>query len=143
MSNEPDDAVVIRRRIPVPREQVFAAWLDPKSVAQWMLPGDTAHTTVEIDARVGGKFRIVMAHGGGAVDHWGEYLVIEPPSLLQFTWISVHTNLQPSVVTIELRELEGGTELTLTHRGLPAEKVEAHRQGWSDIVRKLSESLVR
>ena len=143
MSDKQDDTVVIRRFIPVPRERVMAAWLDPKSVAQWMQPGDVTHTTVEIDARVGGKFRIVMAHGQGDAVHWGEYLIIEPPSLLLlFTWISAHTDLQPSVVTIELQEKGTGTELTLTHRRLPAGKVEAHRKGWDDIVRKLSEALV-
>jgi hypothetical protein len=47
------------------------------------------------------------------------------------------------VVTIELRELENGTDLTLTHRRLPAGRVEAHRKGWTDIVRKLSEALGR
>jgi uncharacterized protein YndB with AHSA1/START domain len=118
----------------------MAAWLDPKSAAQWMQPGDVVHTTVEIDPRVGGKFRIVMTHGGGDADHWGEYLAIEP-SLLSFTWISANTELQPSVVTIELEERDGGTELTLTHRRLPAGKVESHRKGWADIVRKLGEAL--
>ena len=140
MSDE-NDVVVIRRFIPVPRERVMAAWLDPKSLAQWMQPGDVAHTTVEIDPRVGGKFRIVMAHGRGDADHWGEYVIIDPPSRLSFTWISANTDLQPSVVTIELHERENGTDLTLTHRRLPAGKVEAHRKGWADIVRKLSEVL--
>jgi uncharacterized protein YndB with AHSA1/START domain len=143
MSQAESEAVVIRRLIPAPREQVFAAWLDPKSVAQWMQPGNVAHTTVEIDPRVGGTFRIVMAHGGGDADHWGQYLIIEPPSLLSFTWVSANTDLQPSVVTIELREMASGTELTLTHRRLPAGKIEAHREGWTDIVRKLSEALQR
>jgi uncharacterized protein YndB with AHSA1/START domain len=106
-----------------------------------MQPGDVTHTTVEIDARVGGKFRIVMAHGRGDAEHWGEYLAIEPPSLLSFTWISANTELQPSIVTIELQERDDGTDLTLTHRRLPPGKVEAHRQGWTDIVRKLSETL--
>jgi len=84
-----------------------------------------------------------MVDGRGDADHWGEYLAIEPPSLLSFTWISAYTDLQPSVVTIELRELENGTDLTLTHRRLPAGRVEAHRKGWTDIVRKLSEALER
>ncbi|MGZ4808536.1 MAG: SRPBCC family protein [Thermoanaerobaculia bacterium] len=141
MTDAQDEAVVIRRLIPVPRERVFAAWLDPASVAQWMRPGDVANTTVEIDPRAGGKFRIVMSHGRGDADHWGEYLTIEPPSLLSFTWISANTDHQPSIVTIELREVDEGTELTLTHRRLPAEKAEAHRKGWTDIVRKLSETL--
>ena len=119
----------------------MAAWLDPRSVAEWMQPGEVAHTIVEIDARVGGKFRIVMSHGRGDADHWGEYLIIDPPSLLSFTWISANTDLQPSVVTIEFQPNGNGTDLTLTHRRLPANRVEDHRKGWSDIVRKLSEVL--
>jgi uncharacterized protein YndB with AHSA1/START domain len=133
--------VVVRRFIPVPRQRAFAAWLDPASVVRWMLPGDVAHSTVELDARVGGRFRIVMEHGRGEADHWGEYLIIDPPSLLSFTWTSAATDRLPTVVTIEFHEREGGTELVLTHRGLPPAKAPSHQDGWGDIVRKMGESL--
>jgi len=129
----------VRRVLPVARERVFAAWLDPVSLAAFMRPGDVAATTVEIDPRVGGRFRIVMHKGGGDVEHWGEYLVIEPPARLSFTWLSANTERRPTVVTIELSERGQGTELVLTHRRLPAGQVDAHRKGWSDIVRKLEE----
>jgi uncharacterized protein YndB with AHSA1/START domain len=133
----PAGVLVVRRLLPVPRERVFAAWLDPASLAQWMRPGDATSATAEVDPRVGGKFRIVMAHGRGAEEHWGEYLAIQPPALLSFTWVSSHTDLRPTVVTVELRERDGGTELILTHRRLPPAQVDAHRAGWTDIVRKL------
>lgn len=138
-----EDVVVVRRVIAAPREEVFAAWLDPESVAEWMKPGDVAETTVEIDARVGGKFRIVMHHGRGDGEHRGEYLVIDPPSLLSFTWISANTDRQPTVVTIELREVDEGTELTLTHRRLPANQIMSHQNGWTTIVRKFGDAIAR
>ena len=134
-------AVVIRRVIPVPRERVFAAWLDPVSVAKWMRPGDVTSVTVEIDARVGGAFRIVMSHGRGDPEHWGEYVAIDPPSFLSFTWMSASTNREPTLVTVEFHERNGGTELVLTHRSLPEPQIEPHRKGWGDIVRKLGEFL--
>jgi uncharacterized protein YndB with AHSA1/START domain len=137
----PATEIVVRRVIPVPHERVFAAWLDPASLAQWMCPGDVTGAAVDIDARVGGTFRIVMAHGGGDTDHWGEYLVIERPSLLSFTWISANTERLGTVVTVEFLERDGSTELVLTHRRLPPAKVDAHRKGWTDIVRKLGETL--
>lgn len=140
-TDDPADALVVRRLLPVPREQVFAAWLDPASLAQWMRPGDVASATVEVDPKVGGKFRIVMVHGHRDDEHRGEYLAIDPPSLLSFTWVSVNTDLRPTVVTVELRERGTGTELTLTHRRLPATKVDAHRKGWTDIIRKLAATL--
>jgi len=137
------EELVVRRVLRVPRERVFAAWLDPALMARWMCPGDTHSATVELDPRVGGTFRIVMHHARGDEKHWGEYLAIEPPSRLSFTWISAHTDRRPSVVTVELSGRGADTELVLTHRRLPPDKVEAHRGGWSDIVAKLDAVLAR
>jgi uncharacterized protein YndB with AHSA1/START domain len=133
--------LVVRRLLAAPPERVFAAWLDPTSLAEWMCPGGVASASAEVDPRVGGRFRIVMNHGHRAEEHWGEYLAIEPPSRLAFTWISAHTDRSPTVVTVDLRERDGGTELILTHRRLPPAQVDAHRRGWTDIVRKLDETL--
>jgi uncharacterized protein YndB with AHSA1/START domain len=133
--------IVVRRFIPVPRERAFAAWLDPQSLVRWMLPGAVRNAGVEAAARVGGRFRIVMEHGRGGSEHWGEYLAIDPPSLLSFTWISAATNRLPTTVTIEFHERGGGTELVLTHRGLPPAQAAPHQNGWGDIVRKFGEAI--
>jgi uncharacterized protein YndB with AHSA1/START domain len=136
------EVLVVRRVLPVERERVFAAWLDPASLATWMRPGETTRALVELDPRVGGRFRILMEQAeGGGYEHHGEYLVIEPPSLLSFTWISAATDLRPTLVTVELHERGNGTELVLTLRRLPAERVDAHRAGWTDIVRRLEMEL--
>ena len=102
-----------------------------------MRPAGTTDVTADVDPRVGGKFRIVMARGPEQYEHTGEYLLIEPPSRLSFTWISQATDHRTTAVTIELSEREGGTELVLTHRQLPPSQIESHRSGWSDIVREL------
>ena len=134
------EVLVLRRVLPVERERVFAAWLDPASLATWMRPGESTDAIVEVDPRVGGRFSILMQQkqgGGCGYEHQGEYLAIEPPSLLSFTWISAATDLRPTVVTVELHERDEGTELVLTHRRLPRERVDGHRQGWTDILRLL------
>jgi uncharacterized protein YndB with AHSA1/START domain len=135
--------LVVRRQMAVPRERVFEAWLDSESLAHWMRPGNFTHATVTVDPRVGGGFRIVMEGrtDGGDYEHRGEYLAIEPPSLLSFTWISNATDHKPTVVTIEFHERGTGTELVLTHRRLAPKAVEAHREGWTDIMRLLDEAL--
>lgn len=144
VSEKEEPVLVVRRHIAVPRERVFEAWLDSESLAYWMRPGDLARATVTVDPRVGGSFRIVMGGTDGAdYEHRGEYLVIEPPSLLSFTWISRPTDYQPTVVTVEFHEQGTGTELVLTHRRLPAKAVEGHRRGWTDILRLLDETLTR
>ena len=146
VADEAGPVLVVRRQIAVPRERVFEAWLDSESLAHWMRPGNFTRATVTVDPRVGGRFRIVMeGRTGGAADHEhrGEYLAIEPPSLLSFTWISRATDHQPTVVTIEFHERGTGTELVLTHRRLAPKAVEGHRKGWTDIVRLLDEALTR
>ena len=140
MMGDAAEMLVVRRQIPFPREQVFAAWLDAASLAQWMCPSETPRATVEVDPRVGGKFRIVM-HMAQDHEPRGEYLAIEPPSLLSFTWISKATDLLPTVVTIEFLERGSGTELVLTHQRLPQASFESHRQGWTTVVRQLEEVL--
>ena len=146
LTDEAVPVVVVRRQIAAPRERVFQAWLDSESLAHWMAPKSVGftHATVTVDPRVGGGFRIVMeGRPGGGVEHHGEYLAIEPPSLLSFTWISRNTDDKPTVVTVELHERGTGTELVLTHRGLPTKAVEGHRQGWTELVRLLDETLTR
>jgi uncharacterized protein YndB with AHSA1/START domain len=147
VTDEAAPVLVVRRQMALPRERVFEAWLDSKSLAHWMRPDsfEFTHATVTVDPRVGGGFRIVMEGrtDGGDYEHRGEYLAIEPPSLLSFTWISRATDYKPTVVTIEFHERGGGTELVLTHRRLAPEAVEKHRQGWTDIVRLLDEALTR
>jgi len=141
-TDEQAPVLVVRRLMPVPRARVFAAWLDSDSLARWMCPMGVTRATVTVDPRVGGGFRIVMeGPTHGTVEHTGEYLAIERPSLLSFTWISKHTEHRPTVVTIEFLERGTGTELVLTHRGLPPTEVEGHRQGWTDIVRLLEGDL--
>jgi uncharacterized protein YndB with AHSA1/START domain len=145
VTDEAAPVLVVRRQMAVRRERVFEAWLDSESLGHWMRPGNFTHATVTVDPRVGGGFRIVMEGrtDGGDYEHRGEYLAIEPPSLLSFTWISNATDHKPTVVTIEFHERGTGTELVLTHRRLAPKAVEAHREGWTDIMRLLDEALTR
>lgn len=132
--------LVVRRTIPRPREEVFAAWLDAASLATWMCPGGS-RSTAEVDPRVGGAFRVVMDHGDERVEHTGTYLAIDPPARLSFTWISPFTDMLPSIVTVDLHARGRGTEIVLTHERLPVRHVEAHRKGWGEILRKLEAAL--
>ena len=144
VTDEAAPVLVVRRYLAVPRQRVFEAWLDSESLAHWMRPGDTTHATVTVDPRVGGGFRIVMeGQTADCNEHRGEYLAIEPPALLSFTWISRATDQKPTVVTIEFHERGAGTDLVLTHRRLPPTAVEGHRKGWTDILRVLDEALTQ
>ncbi len=138
------DALVIRKLISATREEVFDAWLDAASMRTWMCPGPILSAEAEIDARVGGKFRILMKGADKDFDHTGEYKIIERPSKLAFTWISEGTDRQPTLVTVELFERGKQCELVLTHERFPRiEAVERHKSGWGSIADKLAAFLER
>lgn len=136
---ERPDRLVVRKIIQASCGEVFAAWIDPESIRDWMCPGDIVTAEAQLDPRVGGSYRIVMKSPTHEVDHAGEYLVVEPPSKLVFTWVSNNTCNQPTLVTVELFERGNACELVLTHERLPdADAVRRHKTGWGQIVDRLA-----
>jgi uncharacterized protein YndB with AHSA1/START domain len=140
MPSETPIRVVVERVLPGTPEEVFAAWTTAETLRKFMCPNsDVTVAHVDVDPRVGGRFRILMRDEGRDIDHRGEYRVLEPGRRLAFTWISAGTFERESLVTIELTPLEEGTKLVLVHEPLPTEDLgERHRRGWTTIVDKLA-----
>jgi uncharacterized protein YndB with AHSA1/START domain len=92
---------------------------------------------VEVDARVGGSFHVVMASERGRSDHRGRYVEIERPERLRFTWMSAATGGAETMVTVTFEAVDEGTRLTLIHVGLPDDTAVArHESSWQSIVLK-------
>ncbi len=77
---------VVTRTFAAPRERVFAAWTDPKQLAQWFGPHGFTNPVCEMDARPGGRYRIVMRSPEGT-DYplVGEFIELEKPARLVMT----------------------------------------------------------
>lgn len=134
------DVIEIRRELPAPVEEVFRWWSKPDLLCQWMTPIGTADA--EVDLRVGGKLRIVMRDGDIAIEHVGEFVEIDPPRRLTFTWRSVYTGEEGSLVVIDLEPAgDGSTTLRLTHSRLPAGAAASHGQGWGAMMDRLATAL--
>lgn len=133
---EPAGSLVVRKQMDASIEDVFDAWLSPESLVAFMRPmTEVQRVDVEVDPRVGGKFRIDMITTSEVDRHYGEYLIIDRPRKLSFTWISRHTDNRPSVVTIELTPRGANRcELVLTHSALPENEVGPHTAGWTAIL---------
>jgi uncharacterized protein YndB with AHSA1/START domain len=139
-ASESDTSLRITRRIHATPDELFDAWTDPESVRVWMCPGDVKEARARLDVRVGGTYQIDMVGATATFEHTGEYLVVDRPRKLSFTWVSIPTNNQRTVVTIDLKPVgKGETELTLTHVGFPsAESAKNHEMGWGMILDKLA-----
>ncbi len=134
--------LTVTKQLPASPEEVFAAWLNPDHLKQWIAPMGTASVPL-LEPRVGGRYRIDM-HGENDATyvHEGEYLELDSPQRLVFTWISDGTEQQASVVTIDLAESDGGTLLTLKHEKLPTtQSAEKHQGGWTAIAENLAKVL--
>jgi uncharacterized protein YndB with AHSA1/START domain len=109
---------VVTRRFTVSADKVYDAWLDPDRLGRWMFgPNvrDERIVRLGVEPRVGGKFSFVVNRAGMEIDHVGEYLELDRPRRLVFTW-AIRENLpDTSRVTVDIRSLEDGCELTLTH----------------------------
>jgi uncharacterized protein YndB with AHSA1/START domain len=139
-------SVNVRRRIAASPDVLFAAWLDPASVAAWLRPGGVSHTIARIDPVVGGSFQFDMHEpvnesqprdcgttaSNNVYEHHGKYLEIDPPRRLVFTWASPATQGRDTLVTVEFTVMGGLTEVSITHEQLPENMLAAHTQGWTD-----------
>ena len=77
--------LVYERTFDAPRQLVWNAFMDPDLVPRWWGPHGTSTTVVEMDVRVGGKWRYISrAADRDDVTFYGQYLEIDPPS--SFTW---------------------------------------------------------
>ncbi len=138
-----DLTVKINKVIDAPIGKVFDAWLDPKTLSQFILPmPGMEEPEVENEAREGGNFTIIMKVGDDKVLHTGKYLEIDPPKKLVFTWDSP-VSTDDSIVTLNFTDLgDSRTNIELTHlRFIDEERRSNHEGGWSNILNKLNDTV--
>jgi len=141
MTAENPGTIRISRRYDFPIERVFDAWLDPAKAGQFLFVTPTGKMVrVEIDARVGGTFNFTRRDGED-VEHVGTYLEIDRPRRLVFTFSVPKFSAQMTRVSIDLKPLQTGCELTLTHEGVLPEWLDRGREGWGMILEGLSARL--
>jgi uncharacterized protein YndB with AHSA1/START domain len=139
----PFEGIQVKRTISARRERVFRAWTRPELMARWFFPGQGWTCEVSSDLRVGGHWQVSMRDAEGGQHHqFGEYREIVPETRLVFTWSCPDLGVQGSIVTVDLLEVNGATELTLTHELPPDPKVRSgHEEGWQGCLGNLEKYL--
>ncbi len=143
--DDTDTVLTITRTFAAPREAVFRAFTVAEELKRWWGPKGTTCPVAEIDARPGGRYRVEMLSSeGNTYVATGEFREVAPPERLVFTWVWGEGEMagHETLVTVELRDHGGATELTLTHERFPdAAKRDMHNQGWSSSLDCLAEIL--
>ena len=146
MSTNNSTTLHIRRFIAAPRARVFAAFANPNEIKEWLGPKEAHCLDAKADVRAGGAYAFRMRSGETCEDGGiseitvrGEYLEVRSPERLVFTWAWEGDPDTGSRVTVDFLELDGGTDLQLTHEKLAsAASRDRHTHGWSGSIEKLA-----
>src|SRR5205807_4183203 len=115
-----DEQILITREFDAPKHLVYKAWTTPELVKRWWHANRGEVTVVEIDLRVGGRWRSAMVTDDGfEVAFHGEYREIVPDERIVSTEIyeglpeGVSDEEGATVNTVTFTEANGRTTVTL------------------------------
>lgn len=136
----------LKRVLEVPRGRVFRALTEPAELARWWGPRGFTTPELDLDLRVGGRYRFTMQPPDGEPFHLcGEFRAIDPPSRLiySFRWEEPDPDDRTTVVTMSLLDVGEVTELSLRQGEFATEaRLALHRDGWTDSFDKLREHVM-
>ncbi|KOF54491.1 MULTISPECIES: SRPBCC family protein [unclassified Achromobacter] len=134
--------VTLHRVLRAPPERVYRAFLEPDAVAKWLPPHGFTCQVHELEARVGGRYRMSFRNFGNGQAHsfGGEYLELVPGERIRYTDQFDDPSLPGSMqATVTLRKVACGTELNIVQEGLPeAIPVEMCYLGWQESLAQLA-----
>jgi len=137
-------SVRVTRQLSASPGRIFDAWLNPYEARSFLFArriGDAVSS--EIDARVGGRFRIVRHRDGEDIEYSGEYLEIERPYRLVFSLFVEKYAQRDDRVIVEVAPVVRESLLVLTHELSvpdPAERWRIQRD-WATVLDRLGRAL--
>jgi len=136
------NTVRLHRVLTAKPEKVYRAFLEPDAMAKWLPPDGTTCTVHEMEPRVGGRHRMSFRNFTNGQTHsfGGTYLELVPNERLRYTDKFDDPILPGEIeVTVTLKRVFCGTELSVTQSGLPdAIPVEMCYLGWQQSLLNLA-----
>lgn len=130
------NTIRLHRVLRAPAERIYRAFIDPAAVAKWLPPNGFTAQVHEMDARVGGRFRMSFTNFGSGHSHsfGGTYRDMVPGELLRYSDVFDDPNLPGEMITtVTLRTVSCGTEVTAEQAGIPdVIPPEACYLGWQE-----------
>ena len=134
--------VHLHRVFRAPAQRIYQAFLTADALAKWLPPYGFTCKVHHLEARTGGSFRMSFTNFSSGNEHAfsGEYLELIPNQKLRYTDHFDDPNLPGTLeVTVILKEVSCGTEITIQQSGIPAAiPVESCYLGWQESLAQLA-----
>lgn len=136
------NTVKLHRVFKTKPERIYKAFIDADAMAKWLPPNGFTGKVHEMDAKVGGRYRMSFTNFSTGKSHafGGEFLELVENERIRYTDKFEDPNLPGEMeTTVELKAVSVGTELNLTQTGIPdAIPAEACYLGWQESLRLLT-----
>jgi uncharacterized protein YndB with AHSA1/START domain len=127
----------LTRTIPASPVEVFDGWLDPKC------PGTPWNEAAKL-VLDGLYYWLFINEAGEGKPHYGRFTILDRPSKVQYTWMSLHTRGLESLVTVTFQKKGEDTLLTLRHENLPDDEYgRGHEKGWGSLLSQFADRFPR
>jgi uncharacterized protein YndB with AHSA1/START domain len=124
----------VSREIAAKPRDLFDAWTDPKRPASPWSKRNGIRLVI-MKPHVGELFHINMGPPMPLPTHYGRFVRLDKPNLIEHTWASEGTQGIETRVRISLKAKGTGTQFSLRHTGLPsAASARGHEEGWGMII---------
>ena len=135
--------VRLHRVLRAPAERIYRAFLDPDAMAKWLPPHGFTGKVHQMDAKVGGSYRMSFTNFATGKSHsfGGKYLELVPGELLRYVDEFEDPNMPGQMqVTVQLKTVVCGTEVNIVQEGIPAMiPVEFCYLGWQESLTLLAQ----
>ena len=137
----PTTQVSVTRRFHAAPVEVFDAWIDPGLASRWLFATPDGVTECELDPKQGGSYRITRTADGTKYVAVGEYLTVDRPRRLAFTFGMPQFAADVGVVTVVLKPAQGSTEMDFSLDGLRPGFEDEEMEGWQRMFDQLESAL--
>ena len=135
--------VTLHRVLKCSPDKIYRAFVSPAAMAKWLPPYGFTCTVQHMDAKVGGTFKMSFENFTNGQSHafGGEYLELVSGQLIRYSDKFDDANLPGEMmVTITLKPVLCGTEMTAVQSGIPAAiPVEMCYLGWQESLAQLAQ----
>jgi uncharacterized protein YndB with AHSA1/START domain len=130
----------VTKFIPAEPEIVFAAWTDPKLVEKWFCPIGMKVQVHEWETVAGGNLQLSIIDGEDVYNNDGVFQEVTPFHRIAFTygWAEEEEDAVETLVTVEFKNLDDGTDVTVTQEGVDPEDIEGNKEGWMSALSNLA-----